>query len=421
MLDRDFVLNNRKSIEYICTVKNTKVDLDRLYAVIEERRVKINQVNSLREERNRLTQEISMKKKQGEAVEPLLIKSREVSDSIKITEEELRANEDEEQQLLQWIPNITAEENPKGKDAVFKEVKEWGDKQKKNKNYYDICLEKGYVDFKRGAKIAASHFPLYVGKGAYLERILINFMIDVHRIKHGYEEVFPPFMVNRKSLFSTGQLPKMEDDMYKVPLDEVFMIPTAEVPVTNIMADEIIAENQLPVKYVAYSSCFRREAGSYGKDTKGLKRLHQFNKVELVKYSRDEESYIEHEKLLEDAESILRFLNLAYRVILLPDNDTSFASAKTYDIEVWAPASQEYLEVSSVSNFLDFQSRRANIRYRTKDGKNRFIHTLNGSGLATPRTVIAIMEQYQTEDGDFEFPPVLDDYINNGINAIKKL
>jgi seryl-tRNA synthetase len=299
-------------------------------------------------------------------------------------------------------------------------IKETGTLNEKNRNYYDICTEKNYIDFKRGAKLAASSFPLYVGKGALLERTLINFMLDLHIEKHGYLEIFPPFLVNYNSLYSTGQLPKMEEDMYSLSKeDNLYLIPTAEVPVTNIYNDEILFEKDLPKKFTAYSACFRREAGSYGKETKGLKRLHQFNKVEMVRYSHPDKSDEALEEMLLEAEEVLRLLGLSYRVILLPGNDTSFSSAKTYDIEVWAEGTKEYMEVSSVSNFLDFQARRANIRFKNKDGKNTFIHTLNGSGLATPRTVIAIIEHYQTEDNDFEFPPVLRDYIKYGKEIFK--
>jgi len=415
MLDREFIIANRELIEKTCAAKKAKTDIDRLYSLIEERKQSINSLNQMREEKNRLTEEVPKLKKQGGDVRPLLDKSKEISLRISDTEKKLDATEKEMASVMSWMPNILEADVPSGEGAVFKVVKESGSFGKKERNYYDICTEKNYIDFKRGAKIAASSFPLYMGRGALLERTLINFMLDLHIEKHGYTEVFPPFMVNYNSLFSTGQLPKMEEDMYSLDKgDALYMIPTAEVPVTNIYNDEIVAEKDLPKKFVAYSACFRREAGSYGKDTKGLKRLHQFNKVELVRYSIPEESRGAHEEMLKEAERVLQLLGLSYRVILLPDNDTSFSSAKTYDIEVWAEGSGEFLEVSSVSNFLDFQSRRANIRYKNREGKNAFIHTLNGSGLATPRTVIAIIEHYQTSDGDFEFPPVLKDYLKHG-------
>ena len=415
MLDREFITANREIVEKTCRAKKAKIDFDKLYSLIEERKQFINKLNQLREEKNKLTEEVPKIKKQGGDVKPLLDKSKEISALIDEAQKRTTSAEEEMKEILIWIPNITEDDVPAGENAVFKVMKTNGVFAEKEKNYYDICTERNYIDFKRGAKIASSSFPLYVGKGALLERTLINFMLDLHIEKHGYLEIFPPFMVNYNSLYSTGQLPKMEEDMYGLDKgDAMFLIPTAEVPVTNIYNDEILFEKEIPKKFVAYSACFRREAGSYGKETKGLKRLHQFNKVELVRYSLPEESRKAHEEMLEEAEKVLKLLDLSYRVILLPDNDTSFSSAKTYDIEVWAEGLKEFLEVSSVSNFLDFQSRRANIRYKNRDGKNLFIHTLNGSGLATPRTVIAIIEHYQTSDNDFEFPPILKDYMKHG-------
>ncbi|MGE3062968.1 MAG: serine--tRNA ligase [bacterium] len=415
MLDREFIIANRSIIEKTCSVKKTKIDIDKLYSLIDARKQSVNKLNQYREEKNKLTEEVPKIKKQGGDVKPLLDKSKEISLLIGESEKVLETAENEMNIIMSWMPNILEADVPSGENAVYKTIRERGDFSEKTKNYYDICTENNYIDFKRGAKIAASSFPLYMGKGALLERTLINFMLDLHIEKHGYLEVFPPFMVNYNSLYSTGQLPKMEEDMYGLDKgDAMFLIPTAEVPVTNIYNDEIVPEKDLPKKFVAYSACFRREAGSYGKDTKGLKRLHQFNKVELVRYSLPDESRKAHEEMLEEAERVLKLLDLSYRVILLPDNDTSFSSAKTYDIEVWAEASKEFLEVSSVSNFLDFQARRANIRYKNREGRNAFIHTLNGSGLATPRTVIAIIEHYQTADNDFEFPPILKDYMKHG-------
>ncbi|MEO0234057.1 MAG: serine--tRNA ligase [candidate division WOR-3 bacterium] len=420
MLDREFILSNREFVEKCSAAKKCKVDFDYLFKVINKRKDLINSLNLLREEKNKNSLKVSSIRKEGGDINPLLEKGKEISLKIKEFEEELKKTEEEEFNLLKWIPNIVDEEVPAGEKATFKVVKEFGNFEEKKLSYLDIVQSDEGIDFKRGAKISASHFPLYFGKAAYLERVLINFMLDLHTVKHKYKEIFPPFLVNYDTLFSTGQLPKLEEDMYRLKDDELFLIPTAEVPVTNIFKDEILNENDLPKKFVAYSACFRREAGSYGKDTKGLKRLHQFNKVELVRFTKPEDSKIAHLEMLEEAEKVLVLLGLSYRVILLPDFDTSFASSKTYDIEVWAEGSKEFLEVSSVSNFLDFQARRGRIRFKNKEGKNIFVHTLNGSGLATPRTVIAIIEKYQN-DNDFDFPPILKDYIKFGREIFKSL
>ncbi|HAF08180.1 TPA: serine--tRNA ligase [candidate division WOR-3] len=420
MLDREFIVSNRELVEKSATAKKCKVNFEHLFKVINRRKELINSLNSLREEKNKNSSQVSKTRKDGGDISPLLEKGKEISNKIKEEEEELKRIEEEEFNLLKWIPNILDEEVPSGENSNFKIVKEFGKFEEKKLSYFEIIKSDEGIDFKRGAKISGSHFPLYLGKAAYLERVLVNFMLDLHIVKHNYKEIFPPFLVNYDSLFSTGQLPKLEEDMYRLKDDDLFLIPTAEVPVTNIFRDEILNENELPKKFVAYSACFRREAGSYGKDTKGLKRLHQFNKVELVRFTKPEESKKAHLEMLEEAQRVLVLLGLSYRVILLPDFDTSFSSSKTYDIEVWAEGSKEFLEVSSVSNFLDFQARRGKIRYKSREGKNLFIHTLNGSGLATPRTVIALIEKYQTDDG-FDFPPILKDYIKFGREIFKSL
>jgi seryl-tRNA synthetase len=302
------------------------------------------------------------------------------------------------------------------------EMYKWGEKPEFDfpiKDHYTIGHDLGLFDFNRGSKITGSGFPLYTGKGAKLERALINFMLDFHVEKHGYKEIFPPFLVNRDSTAGTGQLPKLEDDMYYCGVDDLFLIPTAEVPVTNIYKNEILKNDELPIYLTAYSACFRREAGSYGKDTRGFQRVHQFNKVEMVKFTTPESSYDELETLLKNAEEILQALEIHYRVIELCTADLSFASAKTYDIEVWSPAQEKYLEVSSCSNFEDFQARRIGIRYRRKsDGKVDFVHTLNGSGVATPRLLISILEAYQNDDGSVSVPAALQPYMN--IDLLKK-
>jgi seryl-tRNA synthetase len=285
--------------------------------------------------------------------------------------------------------------------------------------HYDIAEHLEIIDFNRAAKISGSNFISYRSMGARLERALVNFMMDLHASEHGYTEIFPPFITKRDAMVGTGQLPKLESDMYHIPADDLFLIPTAEVPVTNLHRDEIIAGDQLPIKYVAYSPCFRREAGAYGKDTRGLIRVHQFNKVEMVKFVKPETSYEELEKLLTNAEKVLQLLELPYRVLKLATGDLSFAAAMCYDIEVWAAGSQKWLEVSSCSNFEDFQARRSNIRFRRQKGaKPEFVHTLNGSGLALPRTVIAILENFQTDEGTIIVPKALKPYM--GIDVIKK-
>lgn len=421
MLDREFILENRPVIERVCRVKNSDIDMDMLYRMLKQRKNIITELNELQSRKNALSKEIGIRKSRNEDCSQLFIQSKEIADSVKEKQETLKETEQKEKLLMAWIPNIPHDSVPHGKSAKFKMIRETGDYNERENNYYDMVQKNGYIDFQRGAKIAASHFPLFVGKGAYLERVIINFMIDAHIYFHGYKEVFTPYLVNESVLFSTGQLPKMKDDMYNLEHDGLYLIPTAEPPVTCIHYNEILPYNEVQKKYVAYSACFRRESGSYGKDTKGLKRIHQFNKVEMVRYAYPEESYDVLDEMVANAERILQLLGLKYRIILLPDNDLSFASAKTFDIEVWAPGSREFMEVSSISNFEDFQARRANIRFKDENNNNSYVHTLNGSGLATPRTVIALMEEYQTSDNDFEFPPVLKDYIANGVISFEKL
>ena len=326
--------------------------------------------------------------------------------------------------ILHIIPNIPHDTVPIGKDEKDNAiVRHWGEIKEwlfKPKPHWELGESLHILDFLRSAKIAGSRFSLYKGKGALLERALINFMLDLHIKKHGYIEVLPPFMVNSTSMFATGQLPKFEEDLFKITEDGFYLIPTAEVPVTNIHREEILEEDSLPIKYVSYTPCFRREAGSYGKDTRGLIRQHQFNKVELVWFSHPENSYHNLELLLNDAEEVLQILNLPYRVVNLCTGDLGFSAAKTYDIEVWLPSQQTYREISSCSNFEDFQARRGKIRYRDKvKRKTHFVHTLNGSGLAIGRTVVAILENYQREDGSIEIPEALQEYFG-GITKIKK-
>jgi seryl-tRNA synthetase len=347
---------------------------------------------------------------------------KRVSEKIKELDAEQKRIEEQTMDLLVRIPNVPHESTPHGlseKDNVV--VSEWGEARTfdfEPKDHLQIGTVLGLFDFPRGAKIAGAGFPVYKGNGALLERALINFFLDTHTRKNGYTEIFPPFLVNEASLFGTGQLPKSREQMYYVNEDQLFCIPTAEVPVTNLHRDEELDVASLPVKYCAYSACFRREAGSYGKDTKGFLRVHEFNKVELVKFVVPEDSYRELDLLRNDAEGILRALGLHYRVLQLCDADLSFAAAKCYDLEAWAPAEKKFLEVSSCSNFEDFQARRMNIRYRPANGeKLRFLHTLNGSGLATARVLVSILETYQTARGTVVVPEVLRQYMN-GITEI---
>ncbi len=420
MLDLKFIRDNTELVKQAAQNKNQKVDIDNLIDLDARRREIIQKVEDLKSQRNVASQEIGQMKKQGKDASEPIAKMQKVADTIKTLDEELKAVENDIYQIQIWIPNIPHQSVPIGKtpnDNV--EVKRWGEIPKMDfqpKAHWEVAEKLGIVDFARGSKVAGSFFVSYTGAGARLERALINFMLDLHTTKHGYTEVFPPFVVNRASMFATGQLPKLEEDMYLAQVDDLFLIPTAEVPVTNLHRDEILKEKDLPVYYTAYTPCFRREAGSYGRDTRGLVRIHQFDKVEMVKFVKPETSYKELETLLSNAEEVLQLLNLPYRVIELCSGDMSFAAAKCYDIEVWAPGVQKWLEVSSCSNFEDFQARRGNIRFRrAATGKTELVHTLNGSGLALPRTVIAILETYQTDEGTVIVPEALREYLKLGI------
>jgi seryl-tRNA synthetase len=359
--------------------------------------------------------EVAQLKKEKKDASAIIAEMKQVSDSVKELDEKLGEEERRLDDLLSRVPNAAHGSVPRGDSAEDNvTVFEWGEAPKfgfKPKDHIELGAALDIIDFSRGAKISGAGFPVLKGAGALLERALINFFLDTHTKKHGYTEVFPPFLVNRESLFGVGQLPKFGDQMYYIGEDGLFCIPTAEVPITNLHRDEILEASALPINYCAYSACFRREAGSYGKDTKGYLRVHQFNKVELVKFAEPEKSYEEHEKLRADAESILQALNLKYRTLLLCDGDTSFSAAKCYDLEAWAAAEGKYLEVSSCSNFEDFQARRANIRYKKGSDKPRYVHTLNGSGLATARIIVAILENNQREDGSVSIPEVLRPYM----------
>ncbi len=411
MLDIKFIRANQDLVRDAIRNKNEKADLDALLEADEARRRLQFDFDNLKARQNQVSQTIAQRKKSGQDASELLAEMSGVAEQIKVLGASLSETNAQLDHLLLRVPNIPHPSVPVGFDeSKNRVIREWGHKPEfafEPQDHLAIAEQNHLLDLARGAKLSGSGFPVYSGGGAALERALINFMLDYHIREHGYTEMAVPVLVNRRTMTGTGQLPKLEDDMYRVDLDDLFLIPTAEVPVTNLHAEEVLNNDQLPLKYVAYTPCFRREAGSYGKDTRGLQRLHQFNKVEMVQLVAPETSYAVLEEMLQDAEHILQALGLHYRVLELCTGDLSFASAKTYDIEVWAPGTGKYLEVSSVSNFEDFQARRANIRYRGQDGKPLFVHTLNGSGLATPRLLIALLESCQNAEGGINLPPAL--------------
>jgi seryl-tRNA synthetase len=402
--------------------KNEKGDVDAVIEIDRRRREIIAEVEQLKNTRNVVSQDIAQLKREKKDAEESIARMKVVSDSIKQLDEDLRGVEAALRDRVLMLPNICHESVPVGRGAEENvEVRSWIPPHTMRLNeepehpvldHLELGRKHDILDFERGTKLSGSGFPLYLGKGATLERALINFMLDTHLREHGYREVFPPFAVNTDSMYGTGQLPKMAEDMYRCADDDLYLIPTAEVPITNIYRDEILDAEQVPTYFCGYSACFRREAGSYGKQTKGFLRVHQFNKVELVKFVRPENSYDELDALVGNVERILQLLEIPYRVLLLCTGDTSFASAKTYDIEVWSPAENTWLEASSCSNFEDFQARRANIRYRPEGGQSKpqFVHTLNGSGLATSRLMVAILENYQTPEGKIIVPKPLQSY-----------
>ncbi len=384
--------------------KNEKADISPIIELDANRRAIIQEVEKLKNTRNVATQEIALLKKNKQNADEKIAEMKQVSDKIKSLDDELREIEEKLEEMVQAVPNMLHESVPTGKTADDNVViRSWGDPKNDGEylDHIEICRRFGLIDFERGAKVSGSGFHFYTAAGAKLERGLISYMLDFHSEKSGYTEIIPPFMVNEESMRGTGQLPKMAEDMYTMQIDNMYMIPTAEVPLTNFYSQNLIPIEELPVRFCGYSPCFRREAGSYGKDTRGLLRLHQFNKVELVKFVQPEGSYDELEALTLDVEKILQALKIPYRVILLCSGDTSFSSAKTYDIEVWSPADKKWLEVSSCSNFEDFQARRAGIKYKpTPNSKPEAVHTLNGSGLATPRLLAAILENYYDKDSN---------------------
>lgn len=428
MYDLRYLRDNLDMVRTRLGSRGADVAWSDLEKVIAERRTLTAQVEQHRHQLKKGSDEVLRLKRDRQPAEEAMATMKELGGRIKNMEEELRQAETRLDDLALRIPSVPHESVPDGKNSDDNvEVRRWGTPPNlagSVRNHVELGETLGILDFDRAAKITGARFALLRGAGARLERALINFMLDLHTSRHGYQEVLPPFLVNRQSMTGTGQLPKFEEDLFRADRDELFMIPTAEVPVTNIHRDEILNEEALPIRYTAYTPCFRREAGSYGKDTKGLIRLHQFNKVELVAFSRPEDSYQELERLTSHAESVLQRLGLHYRVMALCTGDMGFAAAKTYDIEVWLPSQHTFREISSCSNFETFQARRAAIRFRpdrgTKDAKLDFVHTLNGSGLAVGRTVVALLEQYQQPDGSVVIPEVLQPYMG-GLERISKV
>ncbi|MCX7760242.1 MAG: serine--tRNA ligase [Hydrogenothermaceae bacterium] len=397
-----------RSVEYITII-------DRILEIDKRRREIIKEIESLRAERNEKSKLFPIYKKEGKDVSEIQHRVKQIGEEISSLEKSLNEIESEFNYLLLTIPNIPAKDVPVGKDENDNvEVRRWGKPREFNFTplpHYEIGEKLGILDFDRGSKLSGSRFTVMYKDAARLERALINFMLDIHTKEHGYTEVWSPVLVKPEILQGTGQLPKFKEDLYKIEGEDLYLIPTAEVTLTNLHSDEILSEDQLPLYYTAYTPCFRKEAGSHGKDVRGILRQHQFDKVELVKIVKPEDSYNELEKLVNEAEKILQLLEIPYRVVLLCTGDMGFSAAKTYDIEVWIPSQGRYREISSCSNTEDFQARRAKIRYKDKNGKNHYVHTLNGSGLAVGRTLIAIMENYQNPDGTFNIPEILKKYL----------
>jgi seryl-tRNA synthetase len=417
MLDPKFIRDNFDLVKQKLAARGVKLDLEQFLTLDKQRREMLQEIEKLRAERNQASDSIARMKKEKKDVPPGVFSAlKETSQRIKVLEDDLKSIEPRISDCLLMIPNIPHASVPAGNCSDDNpEVRRWGAPPVfsfQPKPHWELGTQLQILDFDRGAKITGARFTLYRGAGALLERSLINFMLDLHTVQHRYIEMLPPFMVNRQTMTGTGQLPKFQEDLFKIEGMDYFLIPTAEVPVTNIHQNEILDEAELPLCYTAYTPCFRKEAGSYGQDTRGLIRQHQFNKVELVKFTTPETSYEELESLLRNAEEVLKQLGLHYRVVTLCTGDLGFSSAKTYDIEVWLPGQGLFREISSCSNFEDFQARRASIRYRrTENKKIDFVHTLNGSGLAVGRTLVAILENYQQEDGSILVPEVLRKYM----------
>ncbi|MFA5072837.1 MAG: serine--tRNA ligase [Nitrospirota bacterium] len=428
MLDLRFVRDNQEQVKAALARRGLSIDLSEFLTLDSRRREAQQEIETLRRKRNEVSELIGRLKKTGEPAEDKVAEMRSVGDTITELETVVRNVEESQRTILLTIPNLPHSTVPDGKDENDNvEIRRWSPEGTEPKSWpfepkphWDLAEYLDIIDFDRAAKITGARFALYKGLGARLERALINFMLDLHTQEHGYQEVLPPFMVNKVSMTATGQLPKFEEELFKVENGMYYLIPTAEVPVTNIHRDEILQDESLPILYTAYTPCFRREAGSYGKDTRGLIRQHQFNKVELVKFTRPEDSYEELEKLTRNAEEVLKRLGLPYRVVALSTGDLGFSAAKTYDLEVWLPSQNRYREISSCSNFEDFQARRGNVRYKPKaNKKTEFVHTLNGSGLAVGRTLVAILENFQEADGSIVIPEALRSSMG-GVEKIKK-
>lgn len=415
MLDIKFVRNNPQVVKAALERRGSAVTLDEFLRLDEERREKLFIVEQMKNRRNTVSEEIGKLKRAGVDAPDMVLEMRQLSKEIKIKDEEVKALEERLSTILLDIPNIPHASVPTGaSEADNMLIRTWGtprDFDFRPKPHWELGEDLNIIDFERGSKVTGARFSFYKGLGARLERAVFSFMLDLHTTEHQYVEVFPPFIVNRDSMVGTGQLPKFAEDMFKLEGLDYYLIPTAEVPVTNLYRNEILDGADLPIKHCAYSACFRAEAGAAGRDTRGLIRQHQFNKVELVKFCRPQESYDELETLTQNAERVLQLLGLPYRVMLLCTGDMGFSSAKTYDLEVWLPSYQAYKEISSCSNFEDFQARRAGIRFRNDKGKVELVHTLNGSGLAVGRTVAAILENYQEADGTVTIPDVLRPYM----------
>jgi len=415
MFDINLIRQDKDSVKKRLETKRSQVDLDSIIGEDQARRELQAKLDDLRSQQNIANDEIGKELKEKKDPFQKIAAMKSISDQISILEPELKVRQTNVYEQLISIPNLPHESVPVGGIDQNKVVRSWGEKRLfdfKPRTHIEIVERLDIVDFKRATKISGSNFLLFKKAGAQLQRALIQFMLDIHTRSHGFTEVHPPVLVNRASMTGTGQLPKMEEDMYRLKEEDMFLIPTAEVPVTNIHRDEILKQEDLPIYYTAYTACFRREAGSYGKETKGMIRVHQFDKVELVKFVEPQYSYDELESLVSCAEKVFQLLKLPYRVVLLATGDLSFAAAKCYDIEVYAHGLDHWLEASSCSNFEDFQARRANIRYKSAQGnKPTYVHTLNGSGVALPRTMIALLEHYQTKEGDVVIPEVLQSYM----------
>lgn len=417
MLDIKRIRKDKEAVLEALKKRHGSFPINELIEADERRRVKIAEVEELKAEQNSISKKVPEMKKAGEDTTEIFNEMKELSKKIKGMDPEVKAIEDKIEEYLLSIPNTPNDKVPDGNDDSENiEIRKWGEPRTfdfEPKAHWDVGTDLNILDFERGTKVSGSRFSVFKGKGARLERAITNFMLDLHTVDQDYHEMAVPVLVNRKAMFGTGQLPKFEEDMFHLPSKDMFLVPTAEVPLTNMLADEIVANEDLPYHITAYTPCFRQEAGSAGRDTRGLIRNHQFDKVELVKFAHPDHSYEELESLTKDAEEVLQKLNIPYRVVLLCSGDLGFSSAMTYDIEVWMPSYNRYVEISSCSNFEDFQARRANIKFRDENKKTRFVHTLNGSGLAIGRTFAAILENYQNEDGSVTIPEILKPYMNN--------